>query len=281
MAKKQIAKPISPFYRAVFPIDTFRTTDGHEMMDKNWGRAIGFVLARHRCGRDHNPYCIPNEYICARLGTSIGLPIPPFALSKYADGAKRLLFSSLDFNPASLRLPPILPDVCMAKLAFECAGVVVFDVWVVNEDRHDQNLAVDKTLSPKVLRVWDHDMALFGGFKISGPERLEALRDKLGVTDRDITGGTEHCLLPHLTSSEHLDTWTDRIQSVPEWLIVDTCKTMVHRGITKAESQAAIAFLLSRQHNIRDLIFGQLCKHCGISKLPKEKQRSLFEGVKP
>ena len=54
---KKDPKPLNPFYRAVFPLDRdkFLTTDGHSLMDKDWGRAIGFVLARHRCGRAHNP----------------------------------------------------------------------------------------------------------------------------------------------------------------------------------------------------------------------------------
>ena len=55
---KKDPKPLNPFYRAVFPLDRDKllTTDGHSLMDKDWGRAIGFVLARHRCGRAHNPY---------------------------------------------------------------------------------------------------------------------------------------------------------------------------------------------------------------------------------
>jgi len=275
MAKKQQAGQISPFYRAVFPVDTVKSTDGHEMMDKNWGRAIGFVLARHRCGRDHNPYCVPNEYICARLGTAIGLPIPPFALSKHSDRARRILFSSLDFNPAGLRPPRILPDICMKFLPSECAGVIVFDIWIANEDRHDENLVVDKTVEPKSIRVYDHDQALFGGNRIRGIPRLDALRDRLGITDLQITGGNDHCLLPYLTSSEHLEMWVDRIQSIPEWFISETCQTLARRGLLRAEVNAAIKFLTHRQGIMKDLVYGQLCKHCGISKLPRETVRTI------
>jgi len=277
---KKLPRAIDPFYRAVFPLDTIKTADGYEVMDKDWGRAIGFVLARHRCSHQYSPYGVPNEYICARLGTAIGLPIPPFALSKHSDGARRLLFSSLDFNPAGLRLPPILPDVCMEHLPSVCAGIITFDVWVANEDRHDMNLAVDKTLKPKLMRVYDHDMALFGGCKLNGIPRLDALTDLLAITDRDVTGGSEHCLLPYLKSSDYLESWVKRVQSVPKWLIVEACTTMVKQGISKEESKVAIAFLLHRQSEIRKLIFGLLCTHCQIQLLGHQKastQRSLFD----
>ena len=215
--------------------------------------------------KKHSRYCVPNEFICAKLGTAIGLPIPPFALSKYTDGAKRLLFSSLDFNPAGMRLPPVLPELCMQHLPFLCAGVIVFDAWIANEDRHEENLAVDKILAPKTMRIFDHDNALFGGRKLSGIVRLEALRDAVAITDQRITGGTEHCLLPHLTSDSHLETWVNRIECLDDWIIPDAVNTMVDRGISTKEGKVAIDFLQYRKGKMKNLILGGLRKHCGIS----------------
>jgi hypothetical protein len=280
MAKKKSAQPISPFYRAVFHVN--KTAMGYQQMDDDWGRATGFVMARHRCREDHTPYCIPNEYISARLGTALGLPIPPFALTKVSDHGQRLMFSSLDFNPASVRLPPIEPDICMKRLATVCVGIIVFDIWIANEDRHEENLAVDKLMAPKKIRVFDHDQAIFGGLKEIGVPRLDKLRDRLGITGSAITGGTPHCLLPFLHSADHLDHWIERVQSIPEWFVVESCKAMQRISLTKKEVDAAIAFLLHRQKTMHELAKRKLCEHCKITLPPRETQGTLpFAESKP
>ena len=274
MAAKQPKKPIAPFYRALFRID--KKAMGYKDADDGWGRAAGFVMARHRWKEDHTPFRIPNEYICARLGTVLGLPIPPFALTKISDGGIKLMFSTLDFNPSGIRLPPILPDICMHRMPFLCVGVIAFDVWIANEDRHDENLAVDKVANPKTMRVFDHDQALFGGCNEIGIARLVKLRDRLGITGSGVTGGNPHCLVPHLASDKYFEDWTDRIESIPEWVVTEACSAMLRVALKRDEVDAAIDFLLYRRKIIRDLVLRKLCEHCQIAPTPRERQPTLF-----
>ncbi len=274
MAAKQPPKPIAPFYRAVFRID--KTAMGYKDANEEWGQATGFVMARHRWKVKHTPYCVPNEYICAKIGSALGLPIPPFAITTAADSNVKVMFTSLDFNPGAVRLPPVDPQTCVEKLHSLCVGVVVFDIWIANEDRHDENLAVDKLGNPKSMRVFDHDQALFGGCNEIGIPRLVKLRDRLGITGSNVTGGNPHCLAPFFQSDLYFETWVDRVQSIPEWIIVEACRAMMRVALTKQEVDAAIDFLLYRRKIIHELVFRKLCEHCGITATPREVQRSLF-----
>ncbi|MGH7136016.1 MAG: hypothetical protein ACREHD_09765, partial [Pirellulales bacterium] len=69
------------------------------------------------------------------------------------------LFSSLDFNFNREKLPPVVPDICVQRLLRDCTGVLLFDIWIANEDRHDANLLVDKVGAPGEMMVFDHDQA--------------------------------------------------------------------------------------------------------------------------
>lgn len=226
--------------------------------DESWcadfgcdGRGRGFMQAYHRHDiADCSPYAVANEWICAGLGRFLGLPIPPCALT-YDPDRKLRLFSSLDFNFDRDELPPILPEPCVEHLPRLSTGIILFDILIANEDRHDANLAVDQQLAPKAIRVFDHDQALFGGGnRLRGIERLTTLgSDHLGILGDDLTAGNLHCLLRFLNTDGHFKEWLGRIGRIPDWFIEDLCSESL-LTLRPAERQAARQFLIDRRRNL-------------------------------
>ncbi len=139
------------------------------------GRVGGELPARHKWTNDDRPYCVANEFICAELAHQIGLPIPPFAITQSNQFPAVPIFSTVDINFDGRDFSPVEPEYCVKHLEDLCAGVLVFDVFIANSDRHDENIVVNDDLTPTELYLYDHDVALLGYFKghcLPGPWNL-------------------------------------------------------------------------------------------------------------
>lgn len=201
-------------------------------------------------------YRVANEFISATLGRFIGLPIPPCGIVT-APGSGHW-FATLDFDLEREYLLPVSPEACMRFDPRLCTGIVLFDVLIANEDRHDENLKTDNQASPSRLVVYDHDVALFGGNgQLRGIERLESLKPRLGITGGPITGGNAHCLLPALDTTRYFSEWLRRVYQIPDWFIAQTCDELVKiRQINRKEADAAADFLDYRRKHL-DTIIGE------------------------
>lgn len=209
-----------------------------------------------------------NEYICAALGTLIGLPIPPFAMLEKRDATKResLWFASLSYLKDGENLPPIIPSKVYEHLPKICAGVAVFDLWIANTDRHDGNLSFDPNASPKRLNVFDHSHALFG---IEGPTRLAKLVHRFTLLEAAESGAFRHCLLDQLADSGDFDNWINRIIGLPNYQITDACRNAASLGlITDAERRLVLDFLLRRRRVLGDLIDTNMHEFPNITSHP-------------
>lgn len=195
---------------------------------------------------NNSPYLVPNEWICARLGQFIGLPIPPFALVR-AGASRKGMFASLRFGAGEVPPDDTDPAVLAASHSDVCTGIILFDAWVANLDRHPGNIKVDHPNSPAEIRIFDHDCALFGNKEGEGISRLETLRNALAIE-------RYHCLMRELATSDHLGKWYERIRSTTKWFIEDTCEAVCQMGITRAETNAAIDFLIHRASRLQDIV---------------------------
>jgi len=230
--------------------------------------ALGSVRARHKWNREESAYCVANECICAELGRFIGLPIPPYAVTEVAEGelAGKHLFSSLDFNWDDRDLSPVMPENCLASLSKLCAGVLMFDIFITNADRHDKNLAVDRMDNPKDLRVFDHDVALFGTVPGKAIERMNKLQKSLGITGKPPTGGNEHVFLRTITSNEHFKEWINRIHAIPASFIERICHETKKYGVKTTEAERAAKFLKDRTWELAGVINRWNCEFSSIDK---------------
>jgi hypothetical protein len=202
------------------------------------------------------PYCVPNELICCELGRFIGLPVPPGAMVSQATGGS--LFASLDFNLTANTLPPVDVAGCVKGLPLLSAGLLLFDIWVANLDRHPGNFAVDFLATPPEMNVFDHSHALFGYSAGDGENRLKLLTDRLGVswsTNAPVDSGKHrHCLLDTVSSDGDFGFWIERISATPDFFIRDVCGRATSHGATADEIDAAIAFLIHRRNDMKTIV---------------------------
>lgn len=240
-----MAKRKGRFYnRAIFRQDD---TGAFKMPDAD-GRVIGSADAWHRRNVEHSPYCIPNELICAKIGTFLGLPIPAHAITYFENEP---FFSSLNFNPTDAKPPHIEPAICAEKFPWLCTGILFFDILVANNDRHDENLAVDSIGNPKQLIVYDHEQALFASVGVS---RLHEVRERLAITGSPQTGGNPCCFLASLKTVEYFTEWRGRIADIPDWFIKDACTAAVGLGISASDAREAQEFLTYRKNRLTEII---------------------------
>lgn len=110
---------------------------------------------------DH-PYIGINEFLGGRLARLAGLPTRPPELIIW-EGE---LFTGVEILPNDRKMSGNLSVDVWARLdnAPDIAyGVVAFDTWIMNEDRHDGNwLGAVTSATNGTFLVVDHDLALLG-----------------------------------------------------------------------------------------------------------------------
>lgn len=230
-----------------------------------YGRQLGIGVAGSRyvtlsaVAKENSsaaPYCVPNELICGELARMLRLPVPPLGIVKGTGGPP--LVASLDFNLTGNSLPDVDVAQCVAELPDLSAGLLMFDIWVANLDRHAGNFSVDFFAKPPQMNIFDHSHALFGYVAGQGEVRLNGLIDRLGIswtTNNPIDSGKHrHCLLDAVTSDDHFDKWVDRIQAVPDYFVEEVCRDAGDYGLTSAESAAAAHFLKRRRDRLPDIL---------------------------
>jgi hypothetical protein len=213
-----------------------------------WGEQLIGASAPQRCALSgvakrnsmDTSYAVPNEFICGRLGLLIGLPVPPGAVVTTDEG--KLAYVSLRFGPKGQSPPPIDPREFVEDNPNIAAGVVAFDYWIGNADRHEHNLAYVRG-EPKIpVTVFDHSHALLGVQAGAAVQRLRRM-----VDDPLVSG----VLRQHVTSSREFGAWADRISEVSSELIRDICRTVIHPdGITADECTVAAEFLIHRKEHV-------------------------------
>jgi len=194
-------------------------------------------------------YCVANEGVCGAIARSLLLPVPPGAIFGTSDPKVPFCYGSLDFNLSGESLSPVNPTEFIAELADVCTGVCLFDIFVMNRDRHRGNLSVDMEAEPPRLSCFDHGHALFGA--IAGQAE--------GVLTGDDThlsrfGANDHCLIPALPTDEYFEGWLDRIEQLPQFQIEGFCRSAIGLGINEREAEAATECLLFRQNRIRRIV---------------------------
>ena len=237
-------------FKAEYVLDKF----GNPEEDSS-RRSFGYIPSYHKRQWDGSPYRVPNEYICSRLGEFIGLPIPPCVITYNEILASPCIFSMLNFNVDKHELPPIEPRLFVKHMPRESSGILMFDIWIANSDRHDENLTVDDLERPSVVQVFDHDQALFGGDKNKGCDRMSQLVLRLGITGGPVTGNNEHCLLGVIDSAEYFAEWINAICRVPDAAIERLFRDVLQLKLINAEEHdAGVDFIKTRRGLLQSII---------------------------
>jgi hypothetical protein len=217
------------------------------------------------------PYSVPNEFICSNIGRLLGLPIPPCGMAQHPD-SKDPLFVSLDFNLTGSALPPVDPAECVTKCLDISTGLLLFDCWIGNSDRHRGNLSFDALGTPPQMSIFDHGHALLGYVQNAGVARLKQLVGRLAISgDPANTKGNRHCLLDALPDDRFFKSWIEKIGSVPDFQLEDVCREASSYGLSAPETAEILTFLKTRREKMREVIGAHRAEFKGI------KQWSLFQ----
>ncbi len=196
-----------------------------------------------------NPFAVANELLALRLGMALGLPIPVgYALEH--DG--KLYYASLHVAVASETLPKATAADIAAILQNEylACGIIVFDSWILNEDRWAKNICYDDESGRTV--IFDHERSLYTGQRSA----IEKNEDSIGIGN--------HCLLG-IKSLHWFGDWHRKVMDIPDWYIRESVKFVTTLGLPPAEEKFMGDFLIARRSHLWAIFRDQ--RHSVFSKL--------------
>lgn len=186
---------------------------------------------------ENYPFVVANELICSYLAKSLLLSVPPGFL---IEEGNETYFVSLNFNLAGVGLPPINPRRVIQGLPDETLGTILFDLWIVNQDRHESNISY--LSSTNKMTIFDHGHALL----CDNPNRLQEIGENFCLE--------RHCLVPYLLNFEGLREWLKRIKQVPEFYIRKVVESAVDVGLTEEQKDNCTDFLLQRRKSLKKIL---------------------------
>ncbi len=200
----------------------------------------------------HEPWVAVNELLSAMIGGALGLPMLD---SLVVEMGGDLLFGSAWMQPGTFD-PAVTPATLLqCENLDRIYDLVVFDAWLCNEDRHDQNLLVRRRPqrgSPDLLFMLlnDHSRCLLppglnpammaAHWLGTSPDRYIRLDYVRGhVTDRDALGRA-----------------IDAVERMDEDLIRTLVRSLPDVWLTAAEGTHIADFLIARRDELRTVFNG-------------------------
>jgi hypothetical protein len=186
-----------------------------------------------------NPYEISNELLCLRLGLAMNLPVP---LGVILEKDGKTYYASLHVAIAGEKLPPATEEDLNAIASDErlTCGIVMFDSWILNEDRCSVNISYfDDT---KQTFIFDHGRAFLDK---TGRAFLEANKNEICIG--------EHCLAERIKSLWSFDDWHRTMLSIPEHYIRDSVEMASTLGLPEEDIDFCTQYLIDRRNQLREL----------------------------
>jgi hypothetical protein len=202
-----------------------------------------------------NPYEIANEIIGLRLGQALNLPIPPGVV--VTEGGQQF-FCSMFFGGSGHQLPPADAEQVAIAHSHLAVGIVLFDCWICNPDRHDGNISLNETTQE--ITLFDHGHSLLGDHG----DVYQQYANRLCIDN--------HCVAAELRAFSGFDDWLDRICDIPRWYVKEIVHDATVIGVSDEQADLLSIFLLARREQLRSLF------HAGQNNktLFPKKQSTLF-----
>lgn len=212
-------------------------------LDAWWGQAIVHVKAQD----GDMPFMVANELICCRLAAALGLPVLPGELATHPESG-RLCWATPQVKYGGVTPPPALPADILELYSSTAAGALVFDCWVLNEDRHDENFLFHPNLGMWLI---DHEHSLAG----RDGSRFEAFEK--GQTASSIS----HCFRGQVLDVDDVEYWVRRVRSIPVNVIdLALNEANARRLISKQQVNILRKMLVARRETISSLVAGLVGK---------------------
>lgn len=214
-----------------------------------WGPEVssGVTDARHlgittvaKKSSEHSPYIVANELVCNAIARCLFLPCPPGALVE-KDGEP--WFASLNFNLAGQALPPADARAVATTFPRLSWGIILFDAFMMNADRHDENISYDTT--SQTVQIFDHSHA----FVQDGGDITQFLTDNV-----DNIHIHAHCLAQEITERDGFDFWLDRIGQIPDYFIEEAIGAATAVGLPMERRDDCVDFFKRRRTDLGRIV---------------------------
>ena len=200
------------------------------------------------------PNIVINELICSSLARSLYLPCPPGILLEHGGDT---YFCSMNFNVAGQALPPISPKKLLQQYPRLCWGIILFDVLVMNPDRHEHNLSFDTTTG--AVQIFDHSRA-FMPLTWDVDSVMQSHKGKLGLQVQ--------CLAQEISDIDGFDMCCDRIEALPDYAIEESVSQICEIGFPVGKKSDLIAFFKDRRSSIRSIAQSHWASFPKMAPLP-------------
>jgi hypothetical protein len=190
------------------------------------------------------PRAVANELICNHLARTLMLPCPPGALIEHA---QLLYFAALDFNVRGQSLPPANPILIVHQNPELAWGIILFDVLIMNEDRHTSNISHDRPSND--IQIFDHSHALLGPAGLPTP---------IGFARVNGLSIGNHCLAKNISLPFGFDKWVKRINLIPDYAIEDIVAEAIPTGLPPGDASLYVDALKFRRGCIENLVRSNL-----------------------
>jgi len=147
----------------------------------------------------------------------------------------------MDFNLSGQGLPPADSQAVINDLPELSLGIVMFDIWIGNRDRHEGNISYNR--DTKTLHLYDHGQSLLWP---DGIESVDKVNGSLGIA--------EHCLADKLKLFDSRVMWYNRINALPDYFIRDTVRDAVSMGLPRDNETDVANHLIERRSQLLGLI---------------------------
>jgi hypothetical protein len=199
----------------------------------------------------NNPLVAANEWVAARLVEALGLPILDHRILKKG---RDLFFGSAYMQAGSYS------DFLTAQLFAKCDNrddiyaIVAFDIWLINHDRHNQNLIVRhfrKPKPPNQLFPNDHSHLLVN----ESPDAPRRSADLMGcLDDPPARFVTLSFVRDSIVNAEMLSAAITRIEVLPEQMIRSAVASTPNALLPPADRAIYADFLVRRRRKLKRVV---------------------------
>lgn len=202
-----------------------------------------------KCGRQDFPYGAVNESVVAQLADELRLELPPHQMMEYAGDHYHCSLEAPYSTVRDFGADIVNCDVFRAGLA----RVLVFDTWVMNSDRHTNNILVRLENGLHNVVIIDHDRCLFS---------LGTSVRYLEVQDRRPPFELLHLEVRHVLigqwglrlSRDEMQGMVGAIQQMSPDAVAAPVRGLPEALLTDDERDALVTVLRSRQDRLGDLV---------------------------
>lgn len=193
---------------------------------------------------DH-PTVGANEWIAVRLAAMLGLPVQDHVIAAKGDN----LFFGSRFMPDTSFFPALTETILkQCENRERTYDVVVFDVWLINPDRHEENLIARRVKGSKAhaLMLNDHSHLLVNPL---GPATVDQLMGKVSASARPYV--RQSCISASIEDPARLDAALNRVEGLSEGEIRSTVATTPPELLSSAAQDTCADFLVERRARLR------------------------------